>query len=231
MDNSSLPPPVRPRARDRYAHLYMPLITTFVILANRPIFRLLFNPSGRPFDAFLGILGASVLTFSIGTCVHKPDTVPWDGVRFTRRHEAIRALVILSYGRWHGTPINLQFIIADWVLSNVVSQYLIGEPAKQRRSEFLVALLYLVGSGIAFGATPGSWEIVYFFTGMVDRIVWRTAYLALVDDIVGVLWRPDVRTVRGRATLLLVQAFTISSLVYGVLSWMRRTVDARAGKV
>jgi len=228
--DSSNPSIPRPKARDRYAHLYMPLVTAFIILANPPIVRQLTNPSGRRYDALLCITAASVLTFAIGTYVHKPDTVPWDGVRSTRRHEAIRAAVIFTYGRWYGTEINLQFLIADWVLSFVVAQYLIGEPAKQRRSEFLVALVWLVGSGVVFRATPGDWEVTYFFTGMVDRILWRTAYIALVDDIVGVLSRPDVGTIRGRATLLLVQAFTITSLVWGALRMLRRTVEARAGR-
>lgn len=223
-------PPVRPRVRARYAHLYMPLITAFLILANPPIVWLLTNPRGRPYDALLCILGASVLTLAIGSYMHKPDTVPWDGVRFTRKHEAIRAAVLFTYGRWFGTEINLRFLIADYVLVYIVAEYLIGEPARQRRSEFLVALVWLVGSGIAFRATPGSWEVVYFFTGMVDRIMWRTAYIALVDDVVGVLARPDVRTVTGRLTLLVMQAFTITSLVWGALRGLRRWHEARVGK-
>jgi hypothetical protein len=159
----------------------------------------------------------------------QPDTIPSDGVRFTRKHEAIRALVLFTYGMWYGTLINLQFIIADHVLCYPVAGYVVGEPARQRRSEFLVALAWLAGSGVVFAAVPHSAPLLVFVVGMFDRLIWRTAYIALVD-VVGVLSRPDVRTVRGRATLMLVQAFTITSLVWGLLGMLSRWAEARAGK-
>ena len=151
-------------------------------------------------------------------------------MRFTRKHEAIRALVLFTYGMWYGTLINLQFIIADHVLCYPVAGYVVGEPVRQRRSEFLVALAWLAGSGVIFAAVLHSAPLLVFVVGMFDRLIRRTAYIALVDDVVGMLSRPDVRTVRGRAALMLVQAFAITSLVWGLLGMLTRWAEARAGK-
>lgn len=69
---------------------------------------------------------------------------------------------------------------------------------------------------------PPSMETMYFWLTMGDRAIWRAAYLALVDDVIGLLAYPNVRTVRGRVTLVLAQAFTITSLVWFGLSWIKR---------
>jgi hypothetical protein len=98
--------------------------------------------------------------------------------------------------------------------------------ARQRRSDFFVALLWLVGSGILCRTVPSSMGILLFLTGAFDRTVWRAAYVALVDDIVGVLSRPNVQTLSGKITLVLLQSITITSLVYFALALANRMVLA-----
>jgi hypothetical protein len=56
----------RPRARNRYAHLYMPLVTTVVILANPPIVYQLTNLTHRPWNAFLWIAFFTLFTYIVG---------------------------------------------------------------------------------------------------------------------------------------------------------------------
>lgn len=73
-----------------------------------------------------------------------------------------------------------------------------------------------------FENVPRNLETLYLIAGAADRTIWRTAYVALVDDVIGVLARPDVKTLRGKAVLVSVQAFTITSLMYVALSMMRR---------
>lgn len=220
METNNPTPPVRPRARNRYAHLYMPFVTTALILANPHMVRHLAQRFAPQWDGFLWVAFSTLLTFIVGSQLYQADTLPSDGVRFTRRHEAIRALVLFTHGRWYGTPINLKSIIGDYVLSYIIADYLIGEPTRQRRSEFLLALVWVAGSGVLFAAIPSSFPQLSFVAGTLDRGLWRTAYLALVDDVVKVLSRPDVGTVRGRATLMLVQGWTIIILILGVRLFM-----------
>jgi predicted small integral membrane protein len=137
--------------------------------------------------------------------------------------------VLATYGRLFGTPFNLQFLIADFMFSYIMGMAIGERPAgtRQRRSEFLVALLWVAGSGLLMSLAPPSMPTLSFWVGLVDRTVWRAAYLALVDDIIGVLARPNVRTLKGKVTLILVQSFTITSLVYFALLWVQRI---RAGQ-
>ena len=56
---------------------------------------------------------------------------------------------------------------------------------------------------------------------MVERSIWRETYIALVDDLVGVLGRPNLSTWQGKLRLVLVQAFVIMFSCYLLLSWRR----------
>jgi hypothetical protein len=79
---------------------------------------------------------------------------------------------------------------------------------------------------------PADMPKLVFLAIAFDRTVWRAAYVALVDDIIGVLARPNVRTIRGKVTLVGVQACTIVALVYWGLSTMKMwKAGPRSGKV
>jgi hypothetical protein len=230
-----LPSPVAsPSARFRYVHLYMPLITVALIITNSNIVAHLSNFSeDQPQDANGAILVAlsAIPTYLVASFLY-PTNIPApsheESVRFTRKHDFYRAVVIASYGRIYGTPFNLKFVIADVVCSYAMEAVISERPAgaRQRRSEFFVALLWLAGSGILCWVIPSSMGILLSLAGAFDRTVWRAAYVALVDDIVGVLSRPNVRTFSGRITLVLLQSFTITSLVYFALTLARRMVLA-----
>jgi hypothetical protein len=228
----SVPPsPVaKPFARLRYVHLYMPLITVALIITNSDIVAYLSSSSeDQPQNAdgaFLVALSA-IPTYLVASFLY-PRNLPTpsqeESVRFTRKHDFYRAVVIASYGRLYGTPFNLQFVIADVACSYAMGAIIGERPtgARQRRSEFFVALLWLVGSGILCSVIPSSMGILLFLAGAFDRTVWRTAYVALVDDIVGVLSRPNVRTFSDKFTVVLLQSFTITSLVYFALALANR---------
>ena len=217
-------PPAPPRTREKYVHLYMPFITAALILSNRQIMSQLTHPNTRPQDAMLFVAFSALPTYVVGSYMYPPnlpEPTPDDSARFTRKHDAYRALVLFTYGRLFGTPFNLQFLIADFVLSYVAG-YAMGERTRQRRSEFLVALLWVAGSWVTMAAVPPSMSTLSFLLVAIDRTLWRAAWLALVDDVVAVLSRPNVRTLRGKVTLVLVQAFTITGIVWFVLAWVRR---------
>ncbi|KAH7078632.1 hypothetical protein BKA63DRAFT_531481 [Paraphoma chrysanthemicola] len=186
------PPP--PRARERYAHLYMPLITAFLIFINGPIVTRLTNDDPRD---TVWITAASALpTYFVASQLYpanRPDATPEEAVRFTRKNDAYRALVLATYGRLFGTPFNYQFLIGDFILSYVMGMAIGERPVgtRQRRSEFLVALLWVAGSWVVGSLVPPSMPTLSFLVGTFDRTIWRAAYLALVDDIVGLLSRPD----------------------------------------
>lgn len=221
-------------ARKRYVHLYMPLITTALIFTNGHIVAQLVNPeSDRPLNALLFTSLSAIPTYLVASYIYpanRPDPTLEEAVRFTRKHDAYRALVLATYGRLYGTPFNLQFLIADFMLSYVMGAAIGERPAgtQQRRSEFFVASLWVAGSWVVTTLVPPSMPTLYFWLLAVDRTVWRTAYLALVDDIIKVLVRPNVRTLKGKLTLVLVQSFTITSLVHIALSWIRRWSVAQA---
>jgi hypothetical protein len=211
----------------------MPLITAVLIFTNGPIVANFANPANDSPQNIIWLTAASALpTYFVASRFYpasRPDPTPEEAVRFTRKHDAYRALVLATYGRLFGTPFNLQFLIADFMFSYIMGMAIGERPAgtRQRRSEFLVALLWVAGSGLLMSLAPPSMPTLSFWVGLVDRTVWRAAYLALVDDIIGVLARPNVRTLKGKVTLILVQSFTITSLVYFALLWVQRI---RAGQ-
>jgi hypothetical protein len=103
--------------------------------------------------------------------------------------------------------------------------YAIGERpvgTRQRRSEFLMALVWLAASWVIMAISPLEIPLVFNVVVAVDRTIWRAAWLALVDDVVGTLVWPDVRRLRGRVTLVLAQSVTITGLVFFVVAWVRR---------
>ncbi|OAK94534.1 hypothetical protein IQ06DRAFT_298541 [Phaeosphaeriaceae sp. SRC1lsM3a] len=225
--HQAAPPNPAIPASKKYAHLYMPVITASLIFTNREISKHILNPKNAyPMNAVLLVAASAIPTHYVASSLYepnRPEPTPEQVVRFTRKHDAYRALVLATYGRLYGTPFNLRFVIADFMLSYAIGA-LIGErPAgtRQRRSEFLVALLWVIGSGAVPLLLPPI-PTLDFWTGAFDRTVWRAAYVALVDDIIGILAYPNVRTLRGRITLVLAQAFTITSLVYFALAWIRR---------
>jgi hypothetical protein len=61
-----------------------------------------------------------------------------------------------------------------------------------------------------------------------DNAIWHAAWLALVDDILGVLAKPDVRTFRGKLVCVIMQGFVINGLVFFALtlSWRSKQGDA-----
>lgn len=212
----------------KYAHLYMPIITASLIFTNREISKHILNPrNAYPMNAVLLVAASAIPTHYVASKLYepnRPDSAPEEAIRFTRKHDAYRALVLATYGRLYGTPFNLTFVFADFMMSYAMGA-LIGErPAgtRQRRSEFLVALLWVAGSAVARQLLPPGMPALDFWTGAFDRTVWRAAYLALVDDVIGILAYPNIRTMRGRITVVLAQAFTITSLVYFALAWIRR---------
>ncbi|KAF2027037.1 hypothetical protein EK21DRAFT_72887 [Setomelanomma holmii] len=226
--------PTRLGARKRYAHLYMPLITAFLIVINGPIVSNFADPAhNSPQNTILFTAASAIPTYLVASRLYdadRPDPTPEEAVRFTRKHDAYRAVVLATYGRLFGTPFSLQFIIADFMFSFPMGTAIGERPAgsQQRRSEFLTALLWVTGSRLVTILAPPSMPTLSFCVGVVDRTVWRAAYLALVDDIIGVLTRPNVRTFRGKMTLVLIQSFTITSIVYFVLSSLQRLAASQA---
>jgi hypothetical protein len=226
-DNNGTTVPPAP-VRHCYVHLYMPLITAALILTNNPIVSHFTDPTNdSPINTMLPVAVSAIPTYLVASRLYptnRPEPSPEESVRFTRKHDAYRALVLATYGRLYGTPFNLQFLIADFMFSYVMGLAIGERPAgtRQRRSEFLVALMWVAGSRILMNFVPPSMSALAFLSLAVDRTVWRAAYLALVDDIIGVLTRPNVRTFRGKVTLVLTQSLTITSLVYLALSWLRR---------
>ncbi|OAL49761.1 hypothetical protein IQ07DRAFT_65038 [Pyrenochaeta sp. DS3sAY3a] len=217
-------------ARARYAHLYFPAITAFLILINGTIVAAFVNPTNqRPQDTLLLVAASALPTHLAASyfspvAVNGPEAPRREHTRFTRKHDAYRALVLATYGRLFGTPFNPRFFILDFLLSYVAGAAIGERPegTRQRRSEFFVALLWLAGSSVVTALVPPSMPTLTFWVTVADKMLWQSTYLALVDDVINVLARPNLRTYRGRATVILVQSFTITFLVYIVLSWIKR---------
>lgn len=182
---------------------------------------------GSPFETInaniLCVALSAIPTNWLALFFYPPDRAeptPEQAIRFSRKKDIYRAAILFTYRWLYGTPFNLQFFIADFSMSYGIGS-LIGErPAgtKQRRSEFGVALLWVVGSAALMQFAPSmlSYPVI-----VADRVIWRSAYIALVDDIVGVLARPNMKTWKGKLTLVLTQAFTIMFLCWLLLSWKR----------
>jgi hypothetical protein len=154
-----------------------------------------------------------------------PDPTPEQAIRFTRKNHLYRAGVLATYGRIYGTPFNVIFYISD-VLLSLAADSIIGERpvgTKQRRSEFLTVLLWVFGSNIVqMLVIPIDTSGLGLVVGMVDRTLWRAVYVVLVDDVVGVLTRPHIRTLTGKATLVLVQTIMILWMVYVVSAGLKK---------
>ncbi|KAF3035047.1 hypothetical protein E8E11_001736 [Didymella keratinophila] len=198
------------------AHLYFPIITVT-----------LFMTFGSPVDGIprtiLCIILSAIPTNWLASFFYPPDRpepTPQQAVRFSRKSDIYRAAILFTYRWLYGTPFNLQFFIADFLTGYLISIAIAERPAgtKQRRSEFIVhvtliainaALMYIVPSGLGY---------VLMF---LDRMIWRAAYIALVDDVVGVLTRPNVKTWKGKVVLVLTQAFTILFMCWMLLRWRR----------
>jgi hypothetical protein len=201
----------------------MPLISSVVLLVYVPtIIQTLGLKDGGSVVAV--VLSSAIPTYLIGSLFYPtnlPDPSPIESIRFTRKNDLYRAGVIATYGRLYGTPFNVMFYIRDVVCSfvadNVIGERPVG--TKQRRSEFLVALLWVIGSQVVQVFVPIGTSGVGLFLGMMDRTLWRTTYIALVDDVIGVLTRPNLRRLRGKATLVLVQAFVIFMIESVLLTW------------
>jgi hypothetical protein len=206
----------------------MPIITATLIIVIGPELKRFFASSKKnAIRTLLLVVASTIPTYYTASTIYpanRPNATLVESVRFTRKHGAYRALVLATYGRIHGTPFNLQFLIADFICSYIIG-FAIGErPAgtEQRRSAFFNALLWLIGSSVVQQLVPPSMPILAFLGLVVDRTIWRTAYVALVDDVIGLLAHPDVSTPRGKLTLVLAQSFTITSLVYIAMAWLRR---------
>lgn len=198
------------------AHLYFPFITVA-----------LFMTFGSPVDTIpatvLCIILSAIPTNWLASFFYPPDRpepTPQQAIRFSRKSDIYRAAILFTYRWLYGTPFNLQFFIADFLTGYLISVAIAERPAgtKQRRSEFIVhatlvlinaALMYIVPSGLGF---------VLMF---LDRMIWRAAYIALVDDVIGVLARPNVKTWQGKVVLVLTQAFTILFTCWMLLRWKR----------
>jgi hypothetical protein len=212
-----MPPDSSIPASKKYVHLYMPIITALLIVTNPGLFPT--SVTDRPQKKMLIIALSALPTYYFASQIYpsnRPDLTPEQDVRFTRKHDAYRALVLFTYGRVFGTPFNLQFLIADFILSYVIG-YAIGEPQQKRYSEFAVAMCWTAASAGVMMLLPGN-----FWVTVADRAIWRASWLALVDDVVAVLERPRVGTLGGNIRLVLTQAGTITFLVwFGLATLMR----------
>ena len=203
------------------AHLYLPFVTValFMIL-------------GSPFETIkanvLCIILSAIPTNWLGTFFYpadRPEPTPDEAIRFSRKKDIYRAAILFTYRWLFGTPFSLEFFIADFSISYGIGS-LIGErPAgtKQRRSEFGVHLLWVAGNAVLVYFAP---SFLSYWVNVADRVIWRAAYIALVDDIVGVLARPDLTTWKGKVRLVLTQAFTILFMCWMLLRWKRDLILA-----
>ena len=215
----------------RYVHLYTPLaagvlVSLYDAQSAAPSYD--FDNSGN--RMILRVISAAIPTDLISSVVypiHRPEPTPGQSVRFTRKNTIYRVGVLATYGRLYGTRFNILFFLADVALS-FGADHLVGERpagAEQRPSEFLVALLWVLGSQIVSLVIPYNTPVIGFVIGAIDRTLWRTAYVALMDDVIGVLTRPHVDW--GKATLILVQTFTMVTIVNLLVARRKRMHEER----
>jgi hypothetical protein len=210
----------------------MPLITVLLLMSNSKKLSHLTNPNqDQPINPMILTMFSAIPTYLASSKLYPanpPRPTPQQAIRFTRKHDAYRALVLAAYGPLYGTPFNLRFLIADFMLSYAVGHAIGERPAgtPQRRSEFGVALVWVAASwGLMAYVPPGISEVSYWLT-VADRTIWRAAWLALVDDVVGTLVWPDVRRFRGRVGVVVAQSVMITGIVFVVLLFMRRSKEA-----
>ncbi|KAF1965075.1 hypothetical protein BU23DRAFT_561407 [Bimuria novae-zelandiae CBS 107.79] len=181
-----------------YAHLYFPFITTVLLT--------LFI--AQPYEHRLLLLASALPTYFLASLVHHPRPRPPE--RFTRRSDLHRAAVLFAYGRLLGTPFGLLNYLLDLLASYGVGAVLDRpEGAPPRRSEFLVHVLATAASTVVFGMIPPSWETAWTIMGSVDRVMYRSAWMALVDDVVKVLAYSDLSTKKVKVGVVGLQALII----------------------
>lgn len=212
---SSLPPPSYSSWRTA-AHLYLPFVTVA-----------LFMTLGSPFEStqanILCVIFSAIPTNWLASFfypIDRPEPTPDEAVRFSRKSDIYRAAILFTYRWLFGTPFNLSFFVIDFIMTYPFGS-LVGErPAgtKQRRSEFGVHLLWSAGSTALVFLAP---SFLSFGVNLADRVIWRATYIALVDDVVGVLARPNLKTWKGRIRLVLTQAFVILFACWMLLRWKR----------
>jgi hypothetical protein len=207
----------------RHVHLYAPIIgSIFAIMFSPTISQILRLPNGL--DRFAVVASFAIPTYLAASTFYpsnRPEPTPKQSIRFTRKNDLYRAAVLATYGRIFDEPSDVIPYLMD-VLLNYGADQLVGERptgTKQRRSEFLVALLWIIGSRmvgffISFD-TPASQQAIT----LVNRTLNRTSYVALVDDVVGVLTLPNIRTLKGKMTVIMTQAFVILTVVISFISW------------
>lgn len=155
----------------------------------------------------------------------RPEPTAEEAIRFSRKSDIYRAAILYTYRWLFGRPFDLSFFIIDFLMTYPFGS-LVGErPAgvKQRRSEFGVHLLWAAGSLALVFLAP---SFLSFGVNLADRVIWRVTYIALVDDIVGILARPNLKTWKGRVRLVLTQAFVILFACWMLLRWKRDAILA-----
>lgn len=213
---SSSPPVPTYSAWRTAAHLYIPFITVA-----------LFMTFGSPVDTIpatvVCIILSAIPTNWLASFFYPPDRpepTPQQAIRFSRRSDIYRAAILFTYRWLYGTPFNLQFFIADFLTGYLISVAIAERPAgtKQRRSEFIVHATLVAINAALMTIVPSGLGFVLMF---LDRMIWRAAYIALVDDVIGVLTRPNLKTWKGKVVLVLTQAFTILFTCWILLRWKR----------
>lgn len=188
-----------------FVHLYLPVLTS--------AFLILFV--ANPFSHRALLLASALPTYLLASFVHRSRPRPAE--RFTRRSGLHRAAILFTYGRLLGTPFNLLNYVLD-----VIASYGIGvvldrpEGAPPRQSEFFVPALLTTASTVVFGFVPPTWKWAWIIMGGIDRVMYREAYLALVDDVVRVLGYPEVVSKGGKAVVVGFQAMFIAMSVMWV---------------
>ena len=208
----SSPPPPSYSAWRTAAHLYFPFITVALLMLL-----------GTPFnDAKSNVIYTWLMAIptnwlaSFFYPTDRPEPTPKEAVCFSKKGALYRVVVLFTYRWLSGAPFELTFF-TDFMLSYGLSA---SGPAgtKPRRSEFAAHLPWWLGSWIVLRFAPSFWTWLAY---VVERSIWRETYIALVDDLVGVLGRPNLSTWQGKLRLVLVQAFVIMFSCYLLLSWRR----------
>jgi hypothetical protein len=144
----------------RHVHLYAPIIgSIFAIMFSPTISQILRLPNGL--DRFAVVASFAIPTYLAASTFYpsnRPEPTPKQSIRFTRKNDLYRAAVLATYGRIFDEPSDVIPYLMD-VLLNYGADQLVGERptgTKQRRSEFLVALLWIIGSRIRYSCVATS---------------------------------------------------------------------------
>ncbi|KAJ8106360.1 hypothetical protein OPT61_g9588 [Boeremia exigua] len=204
------------------AHLYMPFVTMALLI-------ILDSPYDTAVGNTLWVGLSAIPTNWLASLLYptdRPEPTPAQAIRFSRKSGFYRAIVLYTF-HWHFLmPNNLELFIKDYLMTLGIG-WLIGErPAgtKQRRSEFGTHLLWVAGSALLMFLAP---SFLPFWQVLASRVIMKAAYVALVDDIVGLLARPNVKSWQGKIRLVLVQAFVILFICRVLLRWAEEYLLAR----